>query len=87
MSEATYLIAMMTIKISLGIFFARIVVAPWHIRIIYVTIGVNMFSSIAAFFYCILRCGPNVQQYALLQLKDQCTPRKLDQFIAYQSGT
>lgn len=86
MSETTYLIAMMTVKISLGIFFARIVVAPWHMRIIYLTVGVNMCSSVAAFFYCILRCGPNVHEYALLQLKDQCTPRGLDQFMAYQSG-
>ncbi|KAF2997981.1 hypothetical protein E8E13_006669 [Curvularia kusanoi] len=86
-SEATYLIAMMTVKISLGIFFARIVIAPWHIRVIYVTIGVNICSSVAAFFYCILRCGPNVDEYALSQLKHQCTSKPLDMFMAYQSAT
>lgn len=77
---------MMTVKISLGIFFARIVVARWHIMLIYVTIGVNMCSSVAAFFYCILRCGPDVERYALQQLKNQCTSRGLDRFMAYQSG-
>ena len=78
--------AMMTIKISLGIFFARIVVASWNIMLIYVTIGVNVFSSAAAFFYCIFRCGANVERYVLQQLKNQCTPRGLDRFMAYQSG-
>ena len=79
--------AMMTVKISLGIFFARIVVASWHLMLIYVTIGVNIFSSAAAFFYCIFRCGPNVDRYVLQQLKNQCTSRGLDRFMAYQSAT
>lgn len=78
--------AMMTVKISVGIFFARIVVARWHIMLIYVTIGVNVFSSVAAFFYCIFRCGPNVDRYVLQQLKNECTSRGLDRFMAYQSG-
>lgn len=78
--------AMMTIKISLGIFFARIVVASWHIMLIYVTIGVNVLSSAVAFFYCIFRCGPNLDRYLLQQLKKQCTSRGLDRFMAYQSG-
>lgn len=77
---------MMMVKISLGIFFARIVVAPWHIMLIYVTIGANVLSSASAFFYCIFRCGPNVDMYALQQLKNNCTPRGIDRFMAYQSG-
>ncbi|UPX16661.1 uncharacterized protein EKO05_0007050 [Ascochyta rabiei] len=78
---------MMTVKISLGIFFARIVVAQWHLMLIYVTIGVNIVSSAAAFFYCILRCGPDVDRYVLQQLQNKCTSRGLDRFIAYQSAT
>ncbi|KAF9695326.1 hypothetical protein EKO04_006395 [Ascochyta lentis] len=86
-SEATYLIAMMVVKISLGIFFARIVIASWHLMLIYVTIGINVVSSVAAFFYCILRCGPNVDRYVLQQLQNRCTSRGLDRFMAYQSAT
>ena len=77
---------MMMVKISLGIFFARIVVARWHIMLIYVTIGINVLSSVSAFFYCIFRCGPNVDKYVLQQLKHNCTSRGLDRFMAYQSG-
>jgi len=76
----------MTVKISLGIFFARIVVAQWHLMLIYITLGVNVFSSAAAFFYVIFRCGHDVDRYVLQQLKEQCAPRGLDRFMAYQSG-
>ncbi|KAH6644592.1 hypothetical protein C7974DRAFT_23862 [Boeremia exigua] len=85
-SESTYLVAMMTVKISIGIFFMRIVVASWHLMLIYVTIGVNVVSSVASFFYVVFRCGPNVDRYVLQQLKNQCTPRVLDRFMAYQSA-
>jgi hypothetical protein len=85
-SEATYVIAMMMLKISLGIFFARIVVKPWQIGLIYVNVGVNIFSSAAAFFYVLFRCGPNIDDYVMQQLANRCTPRTLDRFMAYQQA-
>jgi hypothetical protein len=78
--------AMMMLKISLGIFFARIVVQQWQVRLIYITISINIFSSIAAFFYCLFRCGPNINNYVMQQLTLQCTPRPLDRFMAYQAA-
>lgn len=74
------------LKVSLGIFFARIVVKPWQIGIIYVNVGFNVFSSAAAFFYCLFRCGPNLDNYVLQQLADECTPQTLDRFVAYQQA-
>jgi hypothetical protein len=85
-SEATYVIAMMMLKISLGIFFARIVVKPWQIGLIYVNVGVNIFSSAAAFFYVLFRCGANIDDYVMQQLANRCTPRTLDRFMAYQQA-
>jgi hypothetical protein len=85
-SEATYVIAMMMLKISLGIFFARIVVKTWHVGLIYVNVGVNIFSSAAAFFYVLFRCGANIDNYVMQQLANRCTPRTLDRFIAYQQA-
>jgi hypothetical protein len=77
---------MMMLKISLGIFFARIVVKPWQMGLIYVNVGVNVFSSAATFFYCLFRCGPNIDDYVVQQLLDKCTPRTLDRFMAYQQA-
>jgi hypothetical protein len=77
---------MMVVKISVGIFFARIVIEPWHLKFIYTNVGVCIVSSIATFFFVIFRCGGNVSEYALRQLKNQCTTRRVDNFMAYQSG-
>jgi hypothetical protein len=85
-SEATYIMAMMTLKISLGIFFARIIVKPWQLGLIYVNVGINIFSSAAAFFYCLFRCGANLDNYVIQQLYDRCTPQTLDRFVAYQQA-
>jgi hypothetical protein len=78
--------AMMTLKISLGIFFARIIIKPWQTGLIYINVGVNVFSSAAAFFYVLFRCGPNLDDYVMQQLMNKCTPRTLDRFIAYQQA-
>jgi hypothetical protein len=77
---------MMAIKISVGLYFARIVIDRWHLKFIYVVVGVNVVSSIIAFFYCIFRCGGDVSQYAVQQILQKCAPEAFDKFMAYQSG-
>ncbi|CAO2652482.1 Nn.00g007650.m01.CDS01 [Neocucurbitaria sp. VM-36] len=85
-SEASYIMAMMVLKISLGIFFARIIIKRWQFLLIYITVGVNIFSSAAAFFYCLFRCGPNLDDYVVQQLRNKCTSKPLDRFMAYQQA-
>lgn len=77
---------MITLKISLGIFFARIVVEPSQIMLIYITVSVNACSSAAAFFYAIFKCGPDLNEFVVQLLSNKCTPRILDRFMAYQQG-
>jgi hypothetical protein len=74
----------MMLKISVSILFARIVVKRWQLIVIYTTVFISCVSASAAFFYCLFRCGPNLDHYALRQLSNLCTPRKLDRFFAYQ---
>jgi hypothetical protein len=76
----------MVLKISLGIFFARIVVKSWQLVLIYTTVGINICSSAAALFYCLFRCGTNLNNYVMQQLMDKCTPKGLDLFISYQQA-
>ncbi|PVH99654.1 hypothetical protein DM02DRAFT_528532 [Periconia macrospinosa] len=83
-SEATYILTILTVKISLGIFFMRIVVQAWHTKLIYTTIAIATVSSVTTFFYCIFRCGSNVSNYVVNQLKDKCMNRITDRFFAYQ---
>lgn len=84
--EATYLLTIMMLKISLAIFFARIVIKPWQLFTIYITVGVNILSSLSSFFYVLLRCGPNLNIYVYKQLAYECTPDPLDRFFAYQQA-
>lgn len=77
----------MVLKISLGIFFARIVVKSWQLVLIYVTVAVTIISSMASFFYCLFRCGPNLNDYVFRQLANRCTAQALDRFFAYQHAS
>ncbi|KAF2715623.1 hypothetical protein K504DRAFT_367257 [Pleomassaria siparia CBS 279.74] len=84
--EGTYVVTTMMLKISLGIFFARIVVARWQLMTIYVTVAVNICSSLSAFLYALLRCGTNLELYVYKQIENSCTPQVLDRFFAYQQA-
>ena len=77
----------MMLKISLGIFFVRIVIAPWQLIVIYITVGVSMLSSISSFFYVIFRCGADLDVYVYQQLDNNCTSRALDRFFAFQQAS
>ncbi|KAF9734730.1 integral membrane family protein [Paraphaeosphaeria minitans] len=83
-SEATYIATVMMLKISVGILFARIVVQRWQLVVIYTTIVISCISASASFFYCLFRCGPDLDEYVMRQLSYLCTPRGLDRFFAYQ---
>ena len=74
----------MMLKISVSILFARIVVKRWQLIVIYTTVAISCISASASFFYCLFRCGLDLDQYVLRQLSNLCTPRGLDRFFAYQ---
>lgn len=78
--------AIMLVKISLAIFFSRIVVRRSHFIIIYVTVAANIVSSMSAFFYVIFRCGPKLEKYAINEILGRCSSRQVDYFFAYQQG-
>ncbi|EMD58572.1 hypothetical protein COCSADRAFT_264020 [Bipolaris sorokiniana ND90Pr] len=85
-SESSYVLTMMLIKISLAIFFARIVVKRWHLTVICVFVTLSIISSICTYLYIFLRCGPDLDQYLIRELIRDCTPIQLDIFMAYQQA-
>jgi hypothetical protein len=56
----------------------------WQLQLIYATLAVTALSSFSAAFYSIFRCGSNPDDYVFRQLANECTPRALDRFFAYQ---
>ncbi|USP74792.1 hypothetical protein yc1106_02066 [Curvularia clavata] len=85
-AESSYVLAMMFIKISIAIFFARIIAKRQHMIIIYVAIAITVVSSVSTYLYCFLRCGPDLDEYLVRQLTDDCAPVHLDLFMAYQQA-
>ncbi|KAF2740798.1 hypothetical protein EJ04DRAFT_518570 [Polyplosphaeria fusca] len=85
--EATYVLTVMVLKISLGIFFTRIVIRRSQLYVIYTAVTCSMISSILSFFYVLLRCGNVINDYVYQQLANNCTPRSADLFVAYQQAS
>ncbi|KAF2469809.1 uncharacterized protein BDR25DRAFT_39860 [Lindgomyces ingoldianus] len=85
--EATYLLTILVLKISLGIFFSRIIVKRWQAGTIWITVGISILSGTSSLFYVFFRCGANLNHYVYRQLENKCTSRGLDRFFAYQQAS
>jgi hypothetical protein len=48
---------MITLKISLGVFFLRIMVVPWQKRSVYVIVTISTLMGIAYFLFALFICG------------------------------
>ncbi|EKG12445.1 hypothetical protein MPH_10401 [Macrophomina phaseolina MS6] len=84
-SEIFYVITAMTVKLSLGIFFLRIVIKPWQRAMVYVVMVLIALTSIFFFFFLIFLCG-NPKDYLIRYVYDQCAPRHVQTALAYLSA-
>jgi hypothetical protein len=79
-TEIFYVLTMLFLKISLAIFFLRIMVAPWQRRVVYITAGIATAFSLAYFFFAIFQCGVPKGPYVFFirKLSGQCvTPTQI----------
>lgn len=81
--EDTYIVTLCILKISLGIFFNRIIVVHWHRYLIYGIVALSTLQSLANFFFIIFRCGPIPGHYLIMQLEGKCAPRWLNLLFLY----
>ncbi|KAK7716993.1 hypothetical protein SLS57_006400 [Botryosphaeria dothidea] len=84
-SETFYVITAMMVKLSLGIFFLRIVIKPWQRAMVYVVMILIALTSIFFFFFLIFLCG-NPKDYLVRYVYDQCAPRHVQTALAYLSA-
>lgn len=59
-AEQTYIITMIFLKLSLGIFFLRVIIEKWQKRSIHVIIAINTVVGIGYFFFALFDCGTPV---------------------------
>ncbi|KAK3065383.1 hypothetical protein LTS18_011906 [Coniosporium uncinatum] len=56
--EALYLLTILFLKISLCLFFLRILIKPWQRRTVYALMAVSTLMNLSHFFFVIFMCGP-----------------------------
>ncbi|QDS68447.1 hypothetical protein FKW77_010814 [Venturia effusa] len=81
-----YAFAMITLKLSLGAFFLRIITSPGQRRIVYVVVVAATVANLTEIFYMIFMCGaPN--DFARKIILDKCAPTWSIAFVAYGQNT
>lgn len=85
-SETFYVLTAMMVKLSLGIFFLRIVIKPWQRAMVYVVMILIALTSIFFFFFLIFLCG-NPKDYLIRYVYDQCAPRHVQNALAYVAAS
>lgn len=73
-SETFYILTVLILKVSVGLFFLRIAVDIWHRRLIYFAICLSTTYNVAFVFFTIFQCGlfHNMLQFLERRLEGQC---------------
>lgn len=87
-AEVFYVLTMMTLKISLAIFFLRIMVRPWQRRTIYLAVGFATLFNIGYFFFAIFQCGYPSSALVVInkRIANKCVTRSQILGLSYTHG-
>jgi len=79
---------MSTLKISLAIFFLRIMIKPWQRKAVYLAVGISTLFNIGYFFFVIFQCGYPSSAMLFLERKmsDRCISRAPILGLSYTHG-
>ncbi|KEQ70495.1 hypothetical protein M436DRAFT_9767, partial [Aureobasidium namibiae CBS 147.97] len=83
--NALYILTTILFKISLAIFFLRIVVVQWQRRLIYISTGIYTLYSIVFIFLVTFRCG-NPPDLLMNAFKGKCISNEGIMPLVYISG-
>ena len=83
--EIFYLVTIIFLKLSLGVFFLRICVKKWQKYFIYCVMIFNTFINIFDAFFLTFMCG-KPGNFLLAGLEGKCLPNKVLVGVAYQQG-
>ncbi|KAF2396227.1 hypothetical protein EJ06DRAFT_484040 [Trichodelitschia bisporula] len=73
-AEVFYIVTMVTLKISLSIFFLRIMVKPWQRNTVYGAVACSTLFGLAYCLFAIFQCGypKNAMVFFIRKLNDKC---------------
>ena len=84
-SEYFYLLTVITLKISLAVFFHRLATKKWHRSIIYFAVGSSTLYTIGTFFFAVFQCGvyDNVRTFIFRRLTGRCVDNTITLTVIY----
>jgi hypothetical protein len=87
-AESFYVVTMCALKISVAIFFTRVMVKPWQRWVVYVSVGLATAINIAYFFLIVFQCGvPNGgMRFLIRQLSKKCLTPAQFLGVSYTHG-
>jgi hypothetical protein len=89
-TETFYTLSIITLKLSLGIFFLRILVLPWQKRVIYSAMAASTIIGTVYFFLRIFQCGgfSNIWEFLERRMTLQgCIPIPATLAVAYTQAS
>src|ERR1700743_2280708 len=84
-----YILCLMLLKISLGIFFLKLTFSRAQQVIIYVAVTVSLIFSILMFLFAVFQCGyyRSMNEFLLRRLTDKCASNATALGISYTHAT
>ena len=82
---AFYICTSIFLKLSLAVFFARILVERWHRWTIYITVAIYTLFSTVMLFLATLQCA-GLTNFLFRQLEHKCTPWRTMRVMVYFHG-
>ena len=84
-AEVFYITTMMVFKISLGLFFLRIINTRWQRHVVYVAVVVSTVFSLIFLFFTIFECGIPTDrvEFAMRRLTLHCVDARVISFMGY----
>ncbi|KAF2726962.1 hypothetical protein EJ04DRAFT_452312 [Polyplosphaeria fusca] len=87
LSEVFYILTTTTLKISLGLFFLRILSKPWQVLVFHVILAVSAIYGVFYVFIAIFQCGDPSTLVATVHDTKQCLPTWFLLTTGYLYGT
>jgi hypothetical protein len=84
-AEVAYLITILFLKVSLGLFFLRVIQVKWQRKVVYATMIIStIVQTYHAFFY-VFSCG-NPKYYAEHMIERTCISKRIQVDLAYEQA-
>lgn len=85
MAEVFYLTTIMFLKISLGLFFLRVVLKKWQRKVVYATMFLSTIINIYHAIFLIFSCG-SPQHYLERTIQMKCVRKSVELGLAYEQA-